>query len=40
MAKEKIEVMPETWQTKLQFCNWDFERSFHWNDINWSELNP
>ena len=32
--------MPETQQTKLQFQNWVFESAFHWNDINWHELNP
>ena len=32
--------MPDTQQTKLQFHNWIFRESFHWRDINWSELNP
>ena len=32
--------MPETQQTKLQFCNWVFKNAFHWNDINWEQLNP
>ena len=44
---QKIEVaehnrvkMPETYQTKLQCKNWVFKSAFHWNDINWNELNP
>ena len=40
IAKEFESKMPETQQTKLQFRNWVFERAFHWNDINWNELNP
>ena len=32
--------MPETQRTKLQFGNWVFQKAFHWNDINWNELNP
>ena len=40
IAADSLKDVPETQQTKLQFQNWVFQPAFHWNDINWHELNP
>lgn len=40
IQKEFESRWPEIYRKKLQFENWVFAKAFHWNDINWEELNP